>query len=239
MYDQATDQDYKKIIIAIDGYSACGKSSTAKEVASRLNFTYVDSGAMYRAVTLYFLENDVNLESDEEVSKALGDIHITFKYNRIERRFETYLNGENVEEQIRKMRVSNMVSPVSVIPLVRTAMVALQRQMGQDGGVVMDGRDIGTTVYPNAELKVFMTANFDARVDRRMRELESKGVEITTDDVRKNLASRDHIDSNREVSPLRKAEDAHEIDTSHITFEQQVQKILDLARLRMQATSNA
>ncbi|MFA0960695.1 (d)CMP kinase [Roseivirga sp. BDSF3-8] len=238
MYDTATDQD-KKIIIAIDGYSACGKSSTAKEVASRLGFTYVDSGAMYRAVTLYFLDHNVDLENQQQIAKALKEITITFKYNKAERRFETYLNGGNIEEDIRRMRVSNMVSKVSVIPEVRSAMVDLQRVMGKGGGVVMDGRDIGTTVYPDAELKVFMTANFEARVDRRMRELESNGVEITSDEIKENLATRDRIDSTREVSPLRKADDAHEIDTSYITFEQQVQKIIELARSRMKALSNA
>lgn len=239
MYNPDQDHQNKKIIIAIDGYSACGKSSTAKEVASRLGFTYVDSGAMYRAVTLYFLDNLVSLEDTAGVLQALDEIKITFKYNKAERRFETYLNGDNIEEDIRKMRVSNMVSKVSVLPEVRTAMVARQRDMGKGGGVVMDGRDIGTTVYPDAELKVFMTADFDARVDRRMRELENKKVEITEEEIRKNLATRDHIDSTREVSPLRKADDAHEIDTSHITFEQQVQQILDLAHLRMRELSNA
>lgn len=223
----------KKITIAIDGYSACGKSSTAKVVARELGYKYIDSGAMYRAVTLYFLDEHVTLTNEREVHRALDHIKIDFHLNDKNTRNETYLNGLNVEEQIRTMRVSQMVSEVSAIPAVREAMVAQQQKMGKKGGVVMDGRDIGTVVFPDADLKVFMSADLDVRSERRQQELFERNQMEDLETIKKNLLKRDHIDTTREVGPLRKAEDAHPIDTTHITFDEQVEEILSLAMKRM------
>lgn len=219
----------KKIVIAIDGYSACGKSSTAKRVAATLNYAYIDTGAMYRAVTHYFLENYVNLTNPRAIEEALKRIHIEFHHNVKTSQNETYLNGLNVEKEIRQMRVSDKVSEVSALPAVRACMVELQRKMGKKKGVVMDGRDIGTAVFPDAELKIFMDADFEARAARRQKEMLEKNQLIDLEDVKANLAKRDHIDTTRKENPLRQAQDAHKIDTSDITLEEQVEIILDLA----------
>lgn len=223
----------KNIVIAIDGYSACGKSSTAKTVASILNYTYIDTGAMYRAVTYYFIEHYINYASPKEVQKALDNIHIDFVYNPKKQESETYLNGLNVAMEIRKMEVSNLVSEVSTIAAVRQAMVAQQRKMGKKKGVVMDGRDIGTTVFPDAELKVFMVADFKTRAERRQKELLEADQMVGLEEVMENLKKRDHIDTTRQESPLKKSEDAIEIDTTYLTFEEQVEEILYEAASKM------
>lgn len=223
----------KKIVIAIDGYSACGKSSTAKIVAAKLNYAYIDSGAMYRAVTYYFLQNYVNQTNPKAVKKALDSIHIEFHHNSRSGENETYLNGLNVESEIRKMEVSNNVSEVSALADVRSCMVEQQRKMGKKKGVVMDGRDIGTAVFPEAELKIFMTADFEARAARRQKELLEKKQLVDLEEVKANLSKRDHIDTTRKENPLRKAEDAHVIDTTHVTLEEQVDLILDLASAKI------
>lgn len=222
----------KKIVIAIDGYSACGKSSTAKQVAKILGYKYIDTGAMYRAVTLYFLDHYISLTNPKEVSKALDDIKIQFHLNA-EKQSETFLNGLNVEKEIRKMRISDNVSQVSTLKQVREAMVAQQRKMGKEKGVVMDGRDIGTVVFPDAELKVFMTANMNIRAYRRQQELLANDKLVDLIEVIENLIMRDRIDTTRVESPLRKAEDAKEIDTSFITLEEQVEEVVRLAITRM------
>ena len=219
----------KKIVIAIDGYSACGKSSTAKKVAASLNYAYIDTGAMYRAVTHYFLENYVNLTNPRAIEEALKRIHIEFHHNPKAGQNETYLNGLNVEKEIRQMRVSDKVSEVSALPAVRSCMKELQRKMGKKKGVVMDGRDIGTAVFPDAELKIFMNADFEARAARRQKELLDKKQLVDLEDVKANLAKRDHIDTTREENPLRRAEDAFLIDTTEITLEEQAEMILDMA----------
>jgi CMP/dCMP kinase len=218
----------RKIVIAIDGYSACGKSTTAKEVAARLNYSYIDTGAMYRSVTVYFIQNYVNLTDPKAIEKALSNISIEFKYNPKTQFNETFLNGLNVEEEIRKMYVSESVSEVSAIPQVRHAMVAQQKKLGKKKGVVMDGRDIGTTVFPDAELKIFMQADFMVRSQRRQKELLEQNQLVDLDEVMENLRKRDVIDTTREESPLRKAEDAHIIDTTHVTIEEQVEEIINL-----------
>lgn len=218
------------IIIALDGYSGCGKSSTAKEVAKALGYTYLDSGAMYRAATLYFIRNQIDLQNIESVSKALNNIDIRFYRNKETFKNETYLNGENVEEEIRKMEVSENVSRVSAIPEVREKMVKQQRTLGAGKCVVMDGRDIGSHVFPDAELKIFMKADLHVRAQRRKKELEEQGVKVKLEEIEHNLAERDSIDSNRAQSPLIKVKDAVEIDTTHLTFSEQVKKIVELAR---------
>lgn len=219
----------KEIIIAIDGGSGCGKSTTAKAVARALHYIYIDTGAMYRAVTLYFIRNEIDLNDEKQVADALNHIHISFKYDPAGGLNEAYLNGENVEGEIRGMEVSNLVSPVSAIPMVRRKLVEKQRAMGNAKGVVMDGRDIGTVVFPNAELKIFMMADLEVRADRRKKELGEKGTQVMLEDVVKNLDNRDKIDSSRADSPLKKADGAFVIDTSHITFDEQVQRVLNLA----------
>jgi cytidylate kinase len=218
----------RKIVIAIDGYSACGKSTTAKQVASILGYRYIDSGAMYRAVTLFFLDHHVALTNPKEVSKALQQIQISFKVNS-KNISEAYLNGLNVERQIRNMRISESVSQVSTIRDVRTALVEQQRRMGKEKGVVMDGRDIGTVVFPQAELKLFMTADLLVRAFRRQKELLNRDQLIDLDDVLDNLLQRDKIDTNRVESPLRKADDAIAIDTTHISIDEQVDEVIRLA----------
>jgi cytidylate kinase len=223
----------KKIIVAIDGYSGCGKSSTAKAVAKALQYTYMDSGAMYRAVTLYFLRNAIALTNSEEVNNSLKDINITFHFNEAKGIQEVFVNGENVETEIRQMHVSTNVSQVSSLAEVRKAMVGNQRRMGIEKGIVMDGRDIGTVVFPNAELKVFMKAGTTIRAERRQKELLEKGETVSLDKVRENLESRDAMDTERLVSPLKKAKDAIEIDTSYMEFEEQVSQIIELAKERM------
>ncbi len=216
---------FRKIVIAIDGYSACGKSTTAKEAARVLGYRYIDSGAMYRAVTLYFLENHISLSNPREIGKALQAIHVSFKINA-KGVSETYLNNLNVEKEIRLMPVSENVSPVSAIKEVRVAMVEQQRRMGKEKGIVMDGRDIGTVVFPDAELKFFMTADMQVRAFRRQQELLEKDMLVDLDEVIKNIEQRDKIDTTRAESPLRKADDAMIIDTTHITIEEQVDEVV-------------
>lgn len=218
-----------KIVIAIDGYSSCGKSTTAKEVAAQLGYGYIDTGAMYRAVSLFFIQERVALSSEKEVTAALEKIHISFKHNNRTGRNETCLNGLNVEEEIRKMYISNIVSEVSAIPEVRWAMVAQQQKMGRRRGVVMDGRDIGTKVFPDAEVKVFMTADTFTRAKRRQQELLAKGELVNLQDIIDNLEKRDFIDTTRAESPLVKAPDAITLDTSHMTIEEQVDWVIELA----------
>ncbi len=210
----------KRITIAIDGFSSCGKSTLAKALAIELNYGYVDTGAMYRATTLYFLQNNIDLENEEEIKNALCHINISFKAE--DGKNCTYLNGKNVEEEIRGMKVSGMVSPVATISTVRRSMVAQQREMGKEKGVVMDGRDVGTVVFPNAELKIFLTAEMETRARRRYDELKSKNQIVSFESINENLKERDRIDSTREDSPLRKAEDAIEIDNTNLTKEEQV-----------------
>ena len=220
----------KDIVIAIDGYSGVGKSSTAKAVARQLGYTYIDSGAMYRAATLYFIRHRVNIQDTQAVSKALSAIHITFQSATNERSAETYLNGENVEKEIRSMAVSEQVSPVSAIPEVRHAMVAQQRAMGKNKRVVMDGRDIGTNVFPQAELKIFMEADTNVRAQRRQAELLGQGQRVEVSAIARNLAQRDQLDSSRKENPLVMAEDAIVLDTTHLTFAEQVQRVVALAQ---------
>ena len=215
----------KKLVIAIDGYSACGKSTTAKQVASVLGYRYIDTGAMYRAVTLYFLDHHVALTNPREVSRALQQIQITSKVNS-KNVSETFLNGLNVEKEIRKMRISENVSQVSTLKEVRQALVEQQRRMARDKAVVMDGRDIGTVVFPNAELKLFMTADILVRAFRRQKELLQRGQLVDLDDVIENLIHRDKIDTSRAESPLRQADDALVIDTTHITIDEQVDEVV-------------
>lgn len=223
----------RKITIAIDGYSACGKSTTAKVVAKELGYTYIDSGAMYRAVTLYFFENHIKLTNPKDVENALANVSISFKINPESDICDTYLNGLNVEKEIRQMRISERVSEVSAIAAVREAMVAQQRKLGKQRGVVMDGRDIGTVVFPEAELKLFMKAEFYVRGERRQRELLERGELIDLEKVMENLQKRDHLDSTREESPLLQADDAVVVDTTHLTFDEQVEEVLNLATARI------
>jgi cytidylate kinase len=215
-----------RIIITIDGWSSCGKSTLARQLAKKLGYLYIDSGAMYRAITLYFLRNHVDWTSPEEVHEALGEIDLEFRFNEKVERSEMYLNGENVEFVIRDLVVAEKVSEIAAIREVREFAVAQQRKMGKKKGIVMDGRDIGTVVFPKAELKIFMTADNAIRVERRFRELFEKNPNITIEEVKNNLEMRDYIDSNREVSPLRKAEDALTLDNSNITPEEQLKLAL-------------
>ncbi|WP_416864540.1 MAG: (d)CMP kinase [Imperialibacter sp.] len=223
----------RKIVIAIDGYSGCGKSTTARAVAGLLGYIYIDTGAMYRSVTLYFIDNHVSLTDPRAVSKALEQIDITFHYNAAKKVNEVYLNGLNVEKEIRGMDVSQKVSDVSAIKEVRHALVAQQRKMGKSKGVVMDGRDIGTVVFPDADLKIFMTADLYVRAERRQKELLGKGQLVELEEVIENLRSRDEIDTSRKESPLKKAANAIEIDTTHITFEEQIELITNLATSKL------
>lgn len=223
----------RKIIVAIDGYSACGKSTTAKMVASILSYGYIDTGAMYRAVTLYFLDNYVDITNPKAVSKALSEIEITFHHNIKSNENETFLNGLNIEKIIREMRVSEKVSEISAIKAVRESMVSQQQKMGKKKGILMDGRDIGTVVFPDADLKIFMTAYFDIRAERRQKELLDKGNLVDLLEVKNNLSKRDQLDTSREESPLKKADNAIEIDTTHVTFDEQVEQIVNLAQSKM------
>lgn len=216
----------KKIIITIDGYSSCGKSTLAKQLAKELQYTFIDSGAMYRAITLYFLRNHTNWENKDAVNEALSNINLEFFYNNATESSDMYLNGENVEALIRDMLVSENVSNIAAIKEVREFAVAQQRKMGERKGIVMDGRDIGTTVFPNAELKIFMTADNAVRVERRYKELYAKNPNITIEEVKNNLEMRDYIDTNREVSPLRKATDAITLDNSNLTMKEQLNMAL-------------
>ncbi len=220
-----------KITIAIDGYSSCGKSTIAKALAARLGYSYVDTGAMYRVVTLYCMRKNilVNGEFDEQdVIDALDKINLSFSYNKQTKTSETFLNNENVEKEIRTMEVSQNVSGVSLIKEVRTKMVELQRKMGKGKGVVMDGRDIGTNVFPKAELKLFMTADTDVRTQRRLDELTAKGEHISFDEVKQNLLSRDNQDTHRKENPLIKADDAIVLDNTDISKEEQLEFVLKL-----------
>ena len=215
----------KKIIIAIDGFSSCGKSTMAKDLAREIGYVYVDTGAMYRAVTLYALRNNLfnsdNTVKVDELEQQMKNITISFKFNTETGRPDTYLNGELVEKEIRSLEVSSHVSPIAAVPFVRTAMVAQQQRMGKSKGIVMDGRDIGTTVFPQAELKIFVTASAEVRAQRRYDELQAKGMPADYADILKNVEERDYIDSHREVSPLCKANDAIELDNSHMTIPEQ------------------
>lgn len=214
----------KKITIAIDGFSSCGKSTMAKDLAREIGYIYIDSGAMYRAVTLYSIENGI-FQGDqidtEKLKNQIKDIHISFRFNPETGRPETYLNGSNIENKIRTMEVSSHVSPIATLGFVREAMVAQQQEMGKAKGIVMDGRDIGTTVFPDAELKIFVTASPEIRAQRRYDELKAKGEEVSFNEILENVKQRDYIDQNREVSPLRKAEDAILLDNSYMTISQQ------------------
>lgn len=210
----------KNITIAIDGHSSCGKSTMAKDLARRIGYIYVDTGAMYRAVTLFAMREGL-LDDTEALKKKMNDINISFKFNKEAGRPDTYLNGELVEKEIRSMEVSSHVSPIATLAFVRTEMVRQQQQMGKNGGVVMDGRDIGTVVFPNAELKIFVTASAEVRAQRRYDELKAKGMEANYDDILKNVKERDYIDSHREVAPLRPADDALMLDNSNMTIAEQ------------------
>lgn len=221
----------KKITIAIDGFSSCGKSTMAKDLAKEIGYIYVDTGAMYRSVTLFALRNNL-FDADgniniEELEKLMPEIKISFKFNPSTGRPDTYLNGELVEKEIRTLEVSNHVSPIATIPFVRKALVAQQQQMGKGKGIVMDGRDIGTTVFPDAELKIYVTASPEVRAQRRYDELQAKGMPANYEDILKNVQERDYIDTHREVSPLKKAEDALELDNSHMTITEQKQWLIE------------
>jgi len=220
----------KKIVIALDGFSSCGKSTTARHVAAVLHYAFVDSGAMYRAVALYFHRNNISLTDLNQVADALREIEITFVFNPVKQSSDTYLNGENVESEIRMMFISDMVSQVSALPIVRHAMVALQQKMGEKKGIVMDGRDIGTVVFPNAELKIFMTAEPHIRAQRRKLELLQKGEDLPLEEIVENLRKRDEIDSNRSEGPLKRAVDAIDLDTSFKSMDEQVEFVLEHVR---------
>jgi cytidylate kinase len=224
----------KKIIITIDGYSSCGKSTLARQLAAKLNYIFIDSGAMYRAITLYFLRNHVDWSNHRKVIEALKNINLEFVYNDYTFKSDMHLNGENVETLIRDMLVSENVSNVSTVKEVRDFAVLQQRKIGEKKGIVMDGRDIGTTVFPRAELKIFMTADTSVRVERRFKELFEKDPNITIEEVKNNLAMRDYIDSNREVSPLRKADDALVLDNSTLTEKEQLKIALKWAKEKIE-----
>ena len=220
----------KKITIAIDGFSSCGKSTMAKDLAKEIGYIYIDSGAMYRAVTLYSIENGLFCGDEmnvETLKSQINHIHITFRMDPETGRPISYLNGTNVENKIRTMEVSSKVSPISTLDFVREALVAQQQAMGREKGIVMDGRDIGTTVFPDAELKIFVTASAEVRAQRRYDELQAKGEEADFDSILENVKQRDYIDQNREVSPLRKAEDALTLDNTNLTIEEQRDWLLD------------
>jgi cytidylate kinase len=220
----------KKIVITIDGWSSCGKSTLAKQMAKELGYVYIDSGAMYRAITLYFLRHHIDWTDTAEVKDALKNISLEFQPNEKSGQSEIFLNGENVEYLIRDLVIAEKVSEVAAIKEVRSFAVAEQQKMGKKKGIVMDGRDIGTTVFPDAALKIFMTADIAVRVERRFKEMYEKNPNITIEEVKNNLEMRDYIDSNREVSPLRKADDAVIIDNTNISMEQQLKHALDLLK---------
>ena len=229
----------KKITIAIDGFSSCGKSTMAKDLAKKLGYVYVDTGAMYRAVTLYAMRNGLfNADGSiktADLERQMNKINITFKLNKRAERPDTYLNNELVENDIRTLEVSNHVSQIAAVPFIREAMVAQQQRMGKDKGVVMDGRDIGTTVFPEAELKVFVTASAEVRAQRRYDELKEKGMPADFNDILKNVQERDYIDSHREVSPLRKAPDAIELDNSYMTIAEQSAWLMEQVEQKIEA----
>jgi cytidylate kinase len=215
-----------KIIVALDGFSSCGKSTTAKRVAAKLHYAFVDTGAMYRAVALYFHRNQIDIANLVAVADALNQVDITFEFNPQRQASDTLLNGENVEVEIRKMYISELVSQVAAVPIVRRAMVAQQQKMGLKKGLVMDGRDIGTVVFPDAEVKIFMSAQPEIRAQRRKLELLQKGEDLPLEDIIENLRMRDEIDSNREEGPLKRAEDAIDLDTSFRSMDEQVDFVL-------------
>jgi CMP/dCMP kinase len=225
----------KKIIIAIDGWSSCGKSTLARQMAKELDYIYIDTGAMYRAVTLYFLRNHVDWTHSRNVHKALKNIELEFRNNDQSGQAEMWMNGENVEYVIRDLVVAEKVSEIAAIAEVREFAVAQQQKMGEGKGIVMDGRDIGTVVFPKAELKIFMTADNVIRVERRFKELFAKNPNITIEEVKNNLEMRDYIDSHREVSPLKKAKDAVVLDNSKLTMEEQRKIALDWAKEKIHA----
>jgi cytidylate kinase len=231
----ARSQQNDKIIVTIDGWSSCGKSTLAKQLARELGYVYIDSGAMYRAITLYFLRNHVDWTKPKAVEEALKNINIEFVFNPKSNQSETFLNGENVEYVIRDLVVAEKVSEVAAIKAVRDFAVAQQQQMGKRKGIVMDGRDIGTVVFPRAELKIFMTADNAIRVERRFRELYEKNPNITIEEIKDNLEMRDYIDSNREISPLRQAKDARILDNSKLTMKQQLDIALQWVREKFTA----
>jgi cytidylate kinase len=228
----------KKLIIAIDGYSSCGKSTFAKAIAKELSYIYIDSGAMYRAVTLYCMRNkltgDDGVKTDAIIA-SLKDIYINFIYNPDISEYETYLNSENVERTIRGIEVSAHVSRISQIHEVRTRMVELQRQIGVFKGIVMDGRDIGTVVFPDAEMKIFMTASVDIRAQRRYDELLSKGEKIDFEEIKRNIIARDIADENRDISPLRRADDAVVLDNSRMSVRQQMEWVMEIIEKKLHA----
>ncbi|MEY3920836.1 MAG: hypothetical protein RL634_597 [Bacteroidota bacterium] len=227
-------ESMKRIIITVDGWSSCGKSTMARQLAKQLNYIFIDSGAMYRAITLYFLRNNTDINDLTSVMAALKNIQLSFQINSSNGNNEIWLNGENVEQFIRGMEVAEKVSEVAAIKQVREFAVKQQQMIGEKKGIVMDGRDIGTAVFPNAELKIFMTADNEVRVLRRFKELSDKNPSIHIEEIRSNLAQRDHMDSTREVSPLRKAEDAVVLDNSHLTPDEQLQLALGWAREKIQ-----
>ena len=227
-----------KIIIAIDGYSSSGKSTIAKAIAKHLGYKYIDSGAMYRAVTLYALQNNLvdihhHQVNEEKLKSLLDEININFRFNPEKNRQETYLNQKNVEDKIRKMEVSNAVSIVSKLKFVRGKMVRIQQEMGKEKGIVMDGRDIGTVVFPDAEIKIFMNAKAEVRAERRYKELKENNVDVSYEEILENVKKRDHLDETRKESPLKKANDAIELDNSNMTEKEQLQWILSLIHKKM------
>ncbi|HVZ97002.1 MAG TPA: (d)CMP kinase [Chitinophagaceae bacterium] len=220
----------EKIIVTIDGWSSCGKSTLARQLAKKLGYLYIDSGAMYRAITLYFLRNNVDMENENEIKKALKNITLQFITNGHTDKSEMYLNGENVEYIIRDLVIAEKVSDVAALKDVRSFAVKEQQKMGKNKGIVMDGRDIGTVVFPHAEVKIFMVADEAVRVERRFREVFEKNPNITLEEIKSNIALRDYIDSHREVSPLRKADDAVELDNSDLTEKEQLEFALNLVK---------
>ena len=219
-----------KIIITIDGWSSCGKSTLAKQLANKLGYLYIDSGAIYRAITLYFLRNNIDITDVRQIKDALNNITLEFIVNEYSKQSEIYLNGENVEYIIRDLVIAEKVSEVAAIKSVRSFAVAVQQKMGANKGIVMDGRDIGTTVFPHAELKIFMVADEAVRVERRFREMFEKNPNITLDEIKSNIAMRDYMDSHREISPLRKAEDAIELNNTNLSEKEQLDFALRLLK---------
>lgn len=223
----------KRIIIAVDGFSSCGKSTLAKDLARELSYIYVDTGAMYRAVTLFCIQNNLvanGIINEGELRREIKNIEVSFRFDPVRGGNVTLLNGKDVENEIRQMEVSNLVSPVSALKFVRDEMVELQRKMGIKRGIVMDGRDIGTVVFPDAELKLFVVASPEIRAQRRYDELKAKGVDVSFDEILENVTQRDHMDSNRKESPLRRADDAILLDNSNINQQQQLAIVLDLVK---------
>jgi len=217
-----------KIIIAVDGFSSCGKSTLAKAIAKELNYKYIDTGAMYRTVTKYFLDNNIDVNNKEILHKALENIVIDFEYNSTTDNYDICLNGENIENDIRKLEIARKVSEVSTLLEVRESLVKYQQKMGEKKGLVMDGRDIGTVVFPNAGLKIFLTADPEVRAQRRFKELEAKGEDISIEEIRSNLTHRDELDTMREISPLKKADDAIEIDNTNMDQQESLEFALNL-----------